>query len=186
MAGWLAAAYAGEVRARGAAGGAMLALSARLLDGGTRLRLRAGAVDAEHGTRDAAHATLMDTRADAVLVVDVHGRVLAANPAFVTLVRAAHDAQVLGRPLRDWLGRDPTLASQLVRAADAGLAPPLPTQLRTITAQQVEVELSATLLPDAEQVAIGVVLHRRQPAELLGTSRADLARRRKRIDPKLH
>jgi transcriptional regulator PpsR len=153
----------GEIRARAAWDRAPLAVAATRLPCGHVL-VRARAVDADPGARDAAFVALLEPRSDAVLVTDVNGRVLAANPAFVHLVHAAHDAQVLGRPLADWVGRDGALVRLLERAANEGIAPAEPTTLRAIGGASVDAELAATLMPDGDQAAIGIVLRRRPAA----------------------
>ena len=158
-----AAGTPGEVRARSALDRTVFAVSASRL-AGSHVLLRARHADATSHDREAAFAALLDAAGDAVLVTDDTGRVLAANAAFVSLVRAAQTSQVLGRPLADWLPHDGPLHRQLGLAAAAGVAPPLPAELRAIGGLGVAVEFGAIRLDDGEPPAIGVVLQRRGQA----------------------
>jgi transcriptional regulator PpsR len=158
-----AAGAPGEIRARAALDRTVLAVSAARLTGG-QLLLRARVADESSHEREPAFAALIDPAGDAVVVTDDAGRVLAANPAFVGLVRAAHESQVLGRPLADWLAHDGPLHRQLGLAAAAGVAPAMPAELRAIGGLGVAVEFGAVRIDDAEPPSIGVVLHRRGQA----------------------
>ena len=101
---------------------------------------------------------------DAVTIADSSGRVLMANPAFVSLCQlpAGSDAsKVVGRSLAELLG-DPqhTLLSILAEAKSNGLSEQRPAMIGLTHASRFEVQVSAALLAEGDQECIGLTLRR--------------------------
>ncbi len=95
---------------------------------------------------------------EAVVVTDSSGRVLAANAPFLMAVQAAREADVRGRPLGDWLGRDDTeIAALIGRVQDHGIAQHWCASLRR-GGTALEVDVTATLLTDGEQACCGITI----------------------------
>ena len=126
---------------------------------------QAGPVDAQ-----ALLAEVVEHATDAVIVTDTVGRVLAANPAFLAIVRlAAVEGQRLGDLLADTEHRLDTLIADTRRHGMAvrSLVPGL---------DDLAWEASATLLPEGDQERIGFTLRLAdtRPPGMLGPV-ADLA-----------
>ncbi len=104
---------------------------------------------------------------DAVVITDSSGRVQMANPAFAALCSAGGDhdpladGPVVGRALADALG-DPqrTLAAILAEARRLGFAERKHATIGREEARHAVVEVSAALLAEGDQEAIGLTLRR--------------------------
>jgi transcriptional regulator PpsR len=95
---------------------------------------------------------------EAVVVTDSSGRVLVANAPFLMSVQAAREADVRGRPLADWLGRDAAEMAMLIgRVQLHGIAQQWRASLRR-GGTALEVDVTATLLADGEQACCGITI----------------------------
>jgi transcriptional regulator PpsR len=154
---------AAEVRARLAAGRGEVRVSATPFraEGGTLLLLRVRALEAQPGIADDAAqlAGLIEHTPDAVVLTDVEGRVVLANPAFLDLAQLAAAEQAKGRSLADWVGRPGAdLPMVLAIARKHGIARLVATAARGEHGQATEVELSAALVPAGSRELIGFIL----------------------------
>jgi transcriptional regulator PpsR len=181
--GALATAKPAEITARVAGSGASVAVSAtpfRARDGmRLLLRLRASSPGAEVSSDlSLALARLVDTTRDGVVVTDSVGRILVANPAFVTMAGAGTEERVRGRSLADWLGRiDGDLAALIAGVHGHGLAQLVRTQLRRSGDRgAIDVDVSAALLTEGEQECFGFTLR-----ESGGTATPPVDERRSRL-----
>jgi transcriptional regulator PpsR len=112
---------------------------------------------------------------DGVVLTDVQGRVLSANRAFVRMVQAHDEDELLGRPLGDWLGRVAGDAPGLTKAAhERGICQDVRLGLRRSGRGPLEVELTATLLVEGDQEGLGFVIRPWQ-AEDTSAPAAELA-----------
>ncbi|MFM2119719.1 MAG: transcriptional regulator PpsR [Pseudomonadota bacterium] len=132
------------------------------VDGNTTLLLmvRARRVDAR--SPDASRlAELVEHTPDGVVITDSSGRVQIANPAFLLLCsQTSTEQQVRGRLMGDVLG-DPQrrLAQLIAEVRRLGIASQVRVSLGT-PLQPLEVEVSAALLDEGDQVCIGLTLRR--------------------------
>jgi transcriptional regulator PpsR len=114
-------------------------------------------------------ADLVERTPDAVVITDSSGRVQMANPAFVLMCpHATNEQQVRGRLLTEVLG-DPShrLADLVGEVRDQGIA----SQVRISVgpaASPLDVEISATLLDEGDQVCLGFTLRRQDAADPIG------------------
>ena len=160
----------GEIKAKLGGGAGSIHLSATPFRGETGLLLlvRARAVDARESSSESGVrlADFVERMPDAVVIVDSGGRVMMANPAFLTLCGLEHEAQARGRALADWAGdsRAP-IAAFLGAVRHAGIASRVDTVLQAAGAAPMAVELSAVLLEDGDQECIGLTLRRKRTAE---------------------
>ena len=105
-------------------------------------------------------ARLVDDASDGVVVTDSSGRILIANPAFVSLVRLTREAEVTGQPLTDWLGlAEQPLAALVPSVRRDGMARQLGAHIRRASGSPVAVDISAVLLTEGEQECIGFTIH---------------------------
>lgn len=121
--------------------------------------LRVRVIDADPASRHRAYTRLVDPQADAVLVADADGRMLAANPALVRITGATAEGELVGRSLEDWLHCDdgPALAERL--GGEGVLAQGFAT-VQPFEGRPVEVELSGSLMGDGDAPLIGATLRR--------------------------
>jgi transcriptional regulator PpsR len=100
-------------------------------------------------------ARLLASAPDAFVVSDHAGLVLSANRAFLDLAQLGDEAQALGRPLTEWLGRPgadlPVLLSMLKQH---GVVRLVNTAVRGEHGTATEVELSAVSATDASPPAV--------------------------------
>jgi len=155
---------AGEIRARFAARRASARISAtpfRAADA-MLLLLRVRAIDGDAGAADT-HATLVKLVActpDSVVVTDIGGRILMANPAFVELGQYADENHVRGRKLASVIGAE--LADVIATARSRGMAAGRTMTLRGLRGRSALVEVSAALLADEDQECIGLTMRVRE------------------------
>lgn len=103
---------------------------------------------------------LVDDTRDGVVVTDSSGRVLLANPAFVTLARLDSEASAKGEPLMRWLSpTDQPLAALLADVRRDGVARHVASVFRCDPGAAVAVEISATMLTEGDQERIGFTIH---------------------------
>jgi transcriptional regulator PpsR len=150
-----------EINARLAGGAPGVAVSAtpfRASDG-MRLLVRVRAHDAiapeAHSELSMALARLVDTTQDGVVVTDSSGRIVVANPAFVSLVGAASEEALHGRQIGDWIGRVKDDIPALIAGVHGhGIAQLVRTSLRG-TRGELDVDVSAALLTEGDQESFG-------------------------------
>jgi transcriptional regulator PpsR len=124
------------------------------------LRVRAGepmAADPSHlGTP---LARLVDTTAEGIVVTDESGLVVVANHAFAQLVAWAGTEHVQGQNLAQWLGHDLMSMSALIDAArQQGIVQMSAAALLRVGAAPLPVDITLSLLADAEQTRFGFTL----------------------------
>ncbi len=108
---------------------------------------------------DSALADLMERTPDAVLITDLSGRLMMANPAFLSLVGIEHEALARGRWLGDWLGRPGRgLAELLSDVQSHGILTRTATTVRGDRTEPTDVEVSAALLPEGDQECVGFTM----------------------------
>jgi transcriptional regulator PpsR len=96
---------------------------------------------------------------DCLVVTDLEGRVLSANPAFVELVQLATDEQVRGEPLDRWLGRTGVDVSVMIsNLRQRGSIRLFSTSLRGEFGALTDVEVSATMVPHGQQPFLGFTI----------------------------
>lgn len=104
-------------------------------------------------------ARLVDGAHEGVVVTDSSGRILAANPAFVELLRAGDEAALKGRQLGERAGLAPTdIESLLTAVRRHGLAQRAGLVLRAPGAPAARVDVSAALLTEGDQECVGLML----------------------------
>lgn len=112
---------------------------------------------------------LVERTPDAVVITDSSGRVQMANPAFVMMCpHATTEQQVRGRLLFELLG-DPSnrLAELVNEVREQGIASQVRLPVGPITSP-LDVEISATLLDEGDQVCLGFTLRRQDMASPSG------------------
>jgi transcriptional regulator PpsR len=132
-------------------------------DGAMLLLVRARVASATHlSSRDDERlAEFVAHTPDVVVITDSSGRVLMANPAFVSICRAHGEAQVIGRALADTLG-DPSrqLANILAETRRLGIASRRRAHVGNGNTEPIEVEVSAALLAEGDQECVGLTMRR--------------------------
>lgn len=104
-------------------------------------------------------ARLVDGALESVVVTDSSGRILAANPAFVDLLRAGDETALKGRLLGERAGLAPADIEALLGAARRhGLAHRAGLLLQVPGAAPARVDASAALLTEGDQECIGLML----------------------------
>lgn len=162
---------AAEIRVRALADGGACAMSATPFRVGDRLQLLVRARRELPGGADAADlrhaAQMVETTPDAVVVTDASGHVQLANPAFVALVDRGDESHLRGLPLAELTGDQHGRWSELLeRARTQGMAQIEPLHLN-VGAVSTAARVSAALLTDGEQEAVGFVMQVLSP----GTAR---------------
>jgi transcriptional regulator PpsR len=158
---------AAEVRARLVGRSLMVNLSAtpiRSLD--TMLLLvRAHAVDAHEFEPDSMRlASLVERLPDAVVITDSSGRVLMANPAYVSMVGERDESGLLGRSIADSLAWSTDFSAVVKTVRVGGIVPPFSALVHGSRGAQLAVECSAVLLPEGDQECIGFTIRRTDEA----------------------
>ncbi len=153
----------GEIRARlqGTLTSTSVVATPFRSDDAMRLLVRMRAIDAASPTAalNKTLARLVDDASDGVVVTDSSGRILVANPAFLTLAGLGHEAQAKGQPLMSWLGlTDQPLAALVAKVRRDGIARQIASRLKRGPASEVPVETSATLLTEGDQECIGFTI----------------------------
>ena len=129
------------------------------------LRVRGTAPDAG-GISDInrAFAVLVDSTRDGVVVTDSSGRIVVANPAFLSLVDAASEDDARGHAIGEWLGRiDADVSAVLDGAHEQGIAHLVRSSLRRRDGSRVDVDVTAALLAEGEQECFGVTIRPSEP-----------------------
>jgi transcriptional regulator PpsR len=159
----------GEIRARlqGTYAGTSVVATPFRADDAMRLLMRMRTAETT-GTSAGLNQTisrLVDPASDAVVVTDSSGRVLIANPAFLSLAQIASEAQLKGQPLMGWLRLgDQPLAALVAQVRRDGIARRIDACVKRAAASVVQVEVSAALLTEGDQECIGFTLHPTLPA----------------------
>lgn len=104
-------------------------------------------------------ARLVDGAREGVVVTDSSGRILAANPAFVDLMRVGDESALKGRLLGERAGLAPADIDALLSAVRRhGLAHRAGLALQAPGAPPVRVDVSAALLTEGDQECVGLML----------------------------
>ena len=104
---------------------------------------------------------LVERSPDAIVVTDGSGRIRSANPAFAVLCQLSRDADLTGRSLSEWIGHAPREVADLLEAVRRqGITAPLMSRLRAADGL-VDVEITAVLLPEGDEDAVGLTIRRR-------------------------
>jgi transcriptional regulator PpsR len=153
---------AAEIRVRALPDGAACAMSATPFRVGDRRQVLVRARRELPGGAEAADlrhaAQMVETTPDAVVVTDSSGRVQLANPAFVSLVDRGDEVHLRGHLLADLTGdQQGRWADLLERARTQGMAQIEPMHLN-VGAVSTAARVSAALLTDGEQEAVGFVM----------------------------
>ena len=130
-------------------------------DEAMRLLVRVRPTDAPESPagRSATLARLVDAAMDSVVVTDSSGRILAANPAFLSLVGVDSEVEVKGRALQDWIeGSDRVFDVFIPQVQRQGIARHSVSRVRRADAQPALVEISAALLAEGDQECIGFTI----------------------------
>jgi transcriptional regulator PpsR len=152
---------AGEIQVRWAAGEAPTEVSATPFRVGERrqLLLRCRRMfDTDGQDLPAMMRTLVESTPDGVVITDSGGRILLANPAFLSLVGQPGEKPVKGLPLVDVVGdSDGRWSGMIARARLQGLCPYSPLVVRQGGAH-VAVQACATLMAEGEQEHLGFTM----------------------------
>lgn len=104
---------------------------------------------------------LFERLPDGIVVTDPSGRILMANPAFLTLAGIESEEHARGEPLNHWIGSRPSELSAVIAAARLqGIAARRRTILRSSLGTEHVLEMSAALVPEFDQECIGFTLRR--------------------------
>ncbi len=183
-------AESGEIRSRLLGTVAMVSVAATSFraEDAMRLLVRVRAADSATvgGRSDGAPGATL-TGEDAAAVTDSSGRILLANAAFLSLVRASVEQDAKGRLLVDFLGAlERPLGGLVSQVRRQGIVGSFAATVRPVTGPSERVDVSASLLTEGDQERIGFTI-RRQPARtdaapaLATALGADLARLIERI-----
>jgi PAS domain S-box-containing protein len=166
-----------EVRVHLARGGQAARVSATpyITSGPSVLLLRTRLVvdQVSHPAAESRLAALVDRTPDAVVITDHHGNILTGNPAFVTLFELNDEESAIGLPLGEWLGAgDGSVARTIAELVQNGTVPLFVAGLRTGTGRALQVELSATLLPDGAGHCAGFIMRAKATPSTLAPRQA--------------
>ncbi|MEQ1682839.1 MAG: transcriptional regulator PpsR [Burkholderiaceae bacterium] len=155
----------GEIRARllGTITATSVAATPFRADDTMRLLVRVRSVDGAASSTElnTTLARLVDDARDGVVVTDSSGRILVANPAFLALVNLAHETDVKGQMLMDWLGlADRPLVALVPQVRRDGIARRIESWVKPAHSPAARVEISAALLTEGDQECIGFTIHR--------------------------
>ncbi len=153
----------GEIRAWLAGRRISSRISATPFRSGDSMLLLVRARRADAGMHDAdasaALARFVERTPDSVVVVDAAGRILMANPAFLSLCQYPDESHLRGRPLDELLGT--AFETVIATAKIRGIAARQNLNLRGRNARITPVEVSAALLAEEEQECIGLTIRAR-------------------------
>ena len=158
-----AAARAQSVAAKLQSGDGELAVTASLFrqEGGALFLVRlahpgqAAASTSQSGLASSL-VRVVERMPDGFVVTDTDGRVLTANAAFVEMTQLAAAEQVTGQSLDRWLGRAGVDLSVLIaNLRQHGSVRLFATTLRSQYGSTIEVEISATSVPDGGRSCLG-------------------------------
>ncbi len=112
---------------------------------------------------------LLERVPDAVVVTDAEGRMLMVNPAFLDLSRLVSAESACGRSLGDWVGRrESDLSMILAVLKSRGSVRGLSSAIRDAPGREIQIELSAALVPGTDGNLIGFIMRgslRRETAD---------------------
>lgn len=156
----------GNIRVDAVAGSRRLALSASVFrqDGAFVLLLRLEPPDARTARGERVDASDDWARycagaPDAIVLTDMSGKILQANPAFVELVQVATERQVRGESLGRWLGRTSVdLGVLITNLRQRGSLKLFATNLRSEHGALTEVEISAAQVTLDEDSCLGFTI----------------------------
>ena len=112
--------------------------------------------------------TLLRRGADAVALTDARGTITFANEAFLDLTDAAHDSDVRGRPLSDFLGRGQVdLSILLENTRREGRLRMHATRFVGLSGASAAVEATTTWLADRDAPGMGIVVREVERARQL-------------------
>ncbi len=118
---------------------------------------------------EAALAKLIEAAPDAFVVTELDGRILTANRAFIDLAQLAHEQQVRGQSLEQWLGRTGVdLGVLITTLRQRGAVRLFATVMRGEYGAMTDVEISGVAVTSGEQPCLGFTIRdvsRRLPAE---------------------
>lgn len=159
----LASGTAAEIKVRLAKGGHKVRLSATPYSsqGPTVLLLRARVATEQAANPETASklVSLVERTHDAIVITDQVGNVVMANPAFAQMLEIEDENEALGRALGGWLGTpENSVALTISALLQSGAVPLMVASLRTDKGRMLQVELSATLLPAADDTFFGFIL----------------------------
>ena len=96
---------------------------------------------------------------DAVVLTDVEGKVIMANPAFIELAQLPSEHQARGESLDSWFGRTGVdLGVLLNNLRQHGSVRMFATTLRGELGATTEVEVSGSLIPHGQSPFVGLVI----------------------------
>lgn len=96
---------------------------------------------------------------DGFVITDPEGRLLAVNPAFLEMIQAATEEQVLGVSLGRWLGRPGVdLGALLGRLREHGSVRLFQTGLRGEFGSWAEVEIAAVAVTGVDPACLGLII----------------------------
>jgi len=151
----------GELRVRLTRDLSMVGLSATPFRAGDRQQLlvRARAADDhDDGTLSAMMRKLVDSMADGVVITDSAGRIVLANPAFISLVTGGNESNLQGRPLSELVGEHAQAWDAVIsRTRESGLSPRSTLRVGS-GVHEAPVEVCVTLLTEGEQEHLGFTL----------------------------
>ncbi|MGQ0699879.1 MAG: PAS domain-containing protein [Panacagrimonas sp.] len=150
----------GETRLAHGMGAINVSVTPFQTDSATVLLLRArsvGLVAEETATAEsraeAVFAGLMRRTPDAVLICDLEGRVILANPAFRELMQFSANQSMAGCAVTDWIGDSQAVMQGILALVKSdGHVRLASARLRREHEQVIDVELSATLIPDHDSI----------------------------------
>ena len=125
------------------------------------VRARAASAAEQSSRNEQRLAEFVAQTPDVVVITDSSGRVLVANPAFVSMCRSRVETQLLGRGLKETLG-DPQhqLAAIIADTRRQGIATRRRAQVGSDELGLSEVEVSAALLAEGDQECVGLTMRR--------------------------
>jgi transcriptional regulator PpsR len=152
----------GSVRVAEVAGDVALSASCFRQDSATLFLLRFSAQasgEREGGARGSPLLQLIDIAPDGVVVTDLDGVIQSANRAFLDIAQLSNEAQAMGRPLSDWLGR-PGADLSVFQATlkKHGAIRLVSTAARGEHGAVTEVEISATWIPHGRPPCMGFIV----------------------------
>jgi len=153
----------GEIRARlqGTHASTSVVATPFRTDEAMRLLVRMRAIEpaSTSGALNQTLSRLVDDASDGVVVTDSSGRILIANPAFVSLAGLGSESRARSQPLMNWLSlTDEPLAALVAKARRDGIARHIEAWVRRGAEPAVQIEISAALLTEGDQECIGFTL----------------------------
>ena len=104
-------------------------------------------------------SAVADHSPEAIVRTDVHGQIVAANAAFINMVRISTDLAIQGQSLDRWLdGAGIDLRVLMANARQHGVMRRFSTVLRDELGHQVDIELAAVDLPDEDPPGFGFLI----------------------------